>query len=34
MNQVFSYFDNEALYPALDVDAAVSISRMRSAAER
>ena len=20
MNQVFSYFDNEALYPALDVD--------------
>ena len=24
MNQVFSYFDNEALYPALDVDAAVS----------
>ena len=24
MNQVFSYFDNEALYPDLDVDAAVS----------
>ena len=24
MNQVFSFFENEALYPDLDVDAAVS----------